>query len=207
MWVLLALATALLTSLIPVVLKRLLSSIEVPVAIWAAQLIATPLLAIFAFGVFGWPSLDRTFFALIGVIILLNLGAHLAATNALKYAEASLVAPLLAVSPTVSLVTGLLLFGERPSSTGGIGVITMVAGAYLMQLERWSAWAAPLRALRSDSGPRLALIAAGIWGLPPLFEKQAILHTMPANPPLIPLFTSVGGSSCSFHGWLTTSSA
>ncbi|HJZ50260.1 MAG TPA: DMT family transporter, partial [Roseiflexaceae bacterium] len=56
------------------------------------------------------------------------------------------------------------------------------------------AWDAPLRALWRERGARLALLAAGIWGLTPLLEKLAIAHTAPINPPLVPLASTIGVS-------------
>jgi drug/metabolite transporter (DMT)-like permease len=194
MWVGLALGAALLTSLIPIIVKRLLHSVEVPVVIWAAQVTALPLLAAFAFGVFGVPVVVPGFFALATVIVLLNTGAHLGATAALKAAEASLVAPLLAVSPAITLLLGALWLGNYPSVNGSLGVFCIISGAYVIQLETWQAWQRPWQALRRERGPQLALVAAGLWGLTPLLEQQAIQHTLPTNPPFVPLVTTIGVS-------------
>ena len=194
MWIILALGTALLTSLIPIIVKRLLTTVEVPVVIWAAQLTALPLLAAFAFGVFGVPTLQGAFFALAALIILLNTGAHLAFTTALKTAEASLVAPLLAVSPALTLIIGAAFFGERPSPIGALGVLTMIGGAYMLQLESWQAWQRPFQALARERGAQLALVAACLWGITPVLEQQAISATRPINPPMVPLTTTLGVS-------------
>jgi uncharacterized membrane protein len=204
MWIALALSTALLTSLIPIIVKRLLATAEVPVVIWAAQVTALPLLAAFAFGIFGVPALRGPFFALAGLIILLNTGAHLAATAALKTIDASLAAPLLAISPALTLVLGVSLLGERPSSMGALGVIIMMSGAYLLQLETWKGWWRPLQAMRQKQGARLALLAAALWGVTPLLEQQAIRHTLPSNPPVVPLVTTLGVSLLLFP-WVVRS--
>lgn len=194
MWVLLALGTALLTSLIPVIVKRLLTTTEVPVVIWAAQVVALPLLAAFAFGVFGVPTLQPGFLPIVGLVVMLNVGAHLASTTALKTAEASVVAPTLALSPVITLTIGVVLFGERPAPTGILGVLLMIGGAYLLQLETWKDAGRPFRALRNQHAPRLAVVAACLWGVTPLLEKLAISLTQPANPPLVPLCSSLGTS-------------
>lgn len=192
MWIGLALGAALLTSLIPIIVQRLLHSVEVPVVIWAAQVTALPVLAAFAFGAFGVPVVAPGFFTLAGVIVLLNTGAHLAATAALKASEASLIAPLLAVSPAITLLLGVLWPGACPSVSGALGVLGIISGAYLLQLETWQAWQHPWQALRRERGPQLALVAAGLWGLTPLIEQQAIQHTLPVNPPFVPLVTTIG---------------
>lgn len=194
MWIVLALGTALLTSLIPIIVKRLLSTTEVPVVIWAAQVVALPLLAAFAFGVFGIPALQPSFLPLVSLVVVLNVGAHLASTTALKEAEASLVAPLLAISPIVTLTVGAILFGERPGIIGIFGILLMIGGAYSLQLKTWQDWWRPLHAAWSERGVRLALVAACLWGITPLLEKQAISSTLPSNPPVVPLFSSIGAS-------------
>ncbi|HJZ45939.1 MAG TPA: EamA family transporter [Roseiflexaceae bacterium] len=54
------------------------------------------------------------------------------------------------------------------------------------------------RALWRERGARLALLAAGIWGLTPLLEKLAIAHTAPINPPLVPLASTIDVSLLRF---------
>lgn len=206
MWIVLALCTALLTSLIPIIVKRLLATTEVPVVIWAAQVLALPLLAAFAFGVFGVPALAPGFVPIVGLVVLLNVGAHLASTTALKTAEASVVAPMLALSPAITLTIGAALFRERPAPARVLGVLLMIGGAYLLQLETWQGWRRPFQAARRERGARLALLAAALWGLTPLLEQQAIRQTLPANPPVVPLVTTLGVSLLLFP-WVIRSPA
>jgi drug/metabolite transporter (DMT)-like permease len=192
MWIVLALGTALLTSLTPIIVKRLLVAAEVPVVIWTAQLIALPLLATFALTIFGLSTVDHLFIVLVAIVALLNAAAHITATSALTHSDASLIAPLLTLSPVVTLGIGAVVLGEQPSRLGTLGVLTIVGGAYALQFARGQAWYAPLRALWRERGARLALLAASIWGVTPLLEKLAITHTAPINPPLVPLASTIG---------------
>jgi hypothetical protein len=77
MWIVLALGTAVLTSLNPIIDKRLLVAAEVPVVIWTAQLIALPLLATFALAIFGVSTVDQLFIVLVVIVALLNAAAHI----------------------------------------------------------------------------------------------------------------------------------
>src|SRR5262245_59964343 len=164
MWIVLALGTAVLTSLTPIIVKRLLVAAEVPVVIWTAQLIALPLLATFALTIFGVSTVDHLFIVLVAIVAVLIVAAHIASTSALTHSDASLIAPLLTLSPAVTLGIGAFVLGEQPSRLGTLGVLAIVGGAYVLPFAPGQAWDAPLRALWRARGARLALLAAGIWG-------------------------------------------
>lgn len=188
MWAILALTTALLASFTPIINKRILADADVPVVAWAAQAVSLPLLGLATIVLFrSLPQVDTLFY--VGVLgsAILNAAAHLALTTALKSNDASLVIPFLALNPVFTLAISAVALSERPALPGVAGVLVVVAGAYLVNLKLGQGWAEPLRAIARERGILLALLAASIWGVTPAFEKTAILHTRPENPPLVAL--------------------
>lgn len=207
MWVLLALGAAFLASFNPIVNKRLLVSADVPVVAWAGQTAALPLLGLGLILFFQpLPRVDTLFyFGILGSAIL-NALAHLAATRALKEADASLVTPLFVFSPVVTLLIAVVSLGEIPSMRGSLGVAAVVLGAYLLNFKIGVRALEPLRALFTNRGIGLALLSSILWGLTPIFEKTAIQHTTPTNPPAAAFGSAIGLSLLLLPVMITRSS-
>lgn len=171
MWILFALGAA------------LLADTDVSVVTWAGQAFGVPLLALNLILFFGpLPRVDVWFF--IGILgsALLNTLAHLSGTQALKEGEASLVAPLFAFGPAVTLLVSSFTLREIPQLLPLIGVGLMIIGAYLLGLSSWYEAFEPLRAVAHQRALWLAIGASLLWGITPVFEKTAIQHTFPENP-------------------------
>jgi len=131
MWAVLALGAAVLTSFNPILYKRMLRDADVIVVVWGVTLLSLPLLGLFTF-VFTprLPTVDVLF--VVGVLgsAVLNAGAHLASTRALKLADASLVTPLLIFSPIFTALISAIFLNEIPSGRGLLGVGFVLVGAY-----------------------------------------------------------------------------
>ncbi len=182
LWFPYALGAALLASFNPIVVKRLLRDTDVAVVAWAGQAFAVPLLGLTLVTFFGpLPRVDGMF--VVGIVgsAGLNAAAHLAATRAYKDADASLVSPLLAVSPAITLLVSVFTLREILTPLPILGVALIILGAYLLNLRSTRDFAEPLRELLHNRSLLLALFAGLLWGLTPIFEKTAIRHTFPEN--------------------------
>jgi uncharacterized membrane protein len=183
MWIIFSLAAALLASFNPIISKRLLADTDVSVVAWAGQAFGLPLLALNLILFFGpLPRVDGWFFVGILGSAILNTLAHLAATQALKEGDASLVAPLFVFSPAVTLLVSSVALHEIPARLPLIGVGLVILGAYLLALSSWRAVLVPLQVIAYRRSVWLAIAASVFWGITPVFEKTAILHTFPENP-------------------------
>jgi uncharacterized membrane protein len=186
MWLALALATALLTSFLPIVNKRLLADTPVAVVAWGINTLSLPLLGLVALIVHPIPRVDGVFVLAILACGVLNLIATLASTRALKLGDASLVTPLLTFNPAFTLLVGGITLGERPSALGVAGVVVILLGGYVLNVQEVAAgWWRPVAALVTEPAMGLAVGASFIWGLTPVAEKIAIQHSQPTNPPLV----------------------
>ncbi|NUQ84784.1 MAG: DMT family transporter [Anaerolineales bacterium] len=184
MWVVFALGAALLTSLNPILYKRMLKEANTLVVVWGVTLLALPLLGLFAFAFIPqFPKFDWLF--MLGVLgsAGLNAVAHLSSTRALKLADVSLVTPLLIFSPVFTVLISALFLGEIPSLRGLLGVGLVLAGAYWLNYRSGADWFTPFKSLALTPAVTLVLLAGFLWAVTPLFEKTAIQHTDPQKPP------------------------
>ena len=183
MWIIFALCAALLASFNPIINKRLLADTDVSVVVWAGQAFGLPLLGLNLILFFGpIPRVDGWF--CIGILgsAILNTLAHLAATQALKEGDVSLVAPLFVFSPVFTLLVSSFTLKEVPQLLPFIGAGLIIIGAYLLTPSSWHEAFEPLQAVVHQKALWLAIAASMLWGITPVFEKTAIQHTFPENP-------------------------
>ena len=191
MWLPLALTAAFLTSFLPIINKRLLADSDIAVVAWGVNAFSLPLLAVASVLVAPTPAVDDIFWLGILASGILNLAATLVSTQALKLGDASLVTPFLTFNPAFTLLIAEFTLGESPSGLGIVGVLLIVAGGYLFNVEEARrAWWAPFKAMVTQRAILLAIIASFIWGLTPIAEKLAIQHSDPENPPLVAFATT-----------------
>ncbi len=191
MWALYALTAALLTSFLPIINKRILTTADVAIVAWAPNLMSLPLLLAVTLALIGWPRVDGLF--LLGALAsgVLNLVATLASTRALQLADASVATPFLSFNPAFTLLLSSFTLREIPSVQGIVAILLIVLGAYLFQLrEVGKGLLAPVQALTHQPGVLLAIGASFVWGLTPIFEKIAIQHTSPENPLMVAFATT-----------------
>ena len=191
MWALYALTAALLTSFLPIINERILTTADVAIVAWAPNLLSLPLLLAVTLALIGWPRVDGLF--LLGALAsgVLNLVATLASTRALQLADASVATPFLSFNPAFTLLRSSFTLREIPSVQGIVAILLIVLGAYLFQLrEVGKGLLAPVQALTHQPGVLLAIGASFVWGLTPIFEKIAIQHTSPENPLMVAFATT-----------------
>ncbi len=188
MWIFFALTAAALSSFLPIINKRLLRDASVSLVAFGARALSLPILALVTFLIAPAPSVDAIFF--LGVLgsAILNMVATLFSTQALKLADASLVTPLLTFNPLFTVVISLVTLGETPTLRGIAGIALVVAGVYLLEAQATvEGPLQPIFSLLRRPGTLLAIVASFIWAITPVFEKLAIQHTMPQNPPAVAL--------------------
>lgn len=205
MWAVLALSATVLTSILPILNKRLLLDARPALVAWAINAASLPLLAggtvlLTQCTVQGWPGavsisctaqmphIDVVFVAGLVGSALLNWAATLLSTHALSRADASLVTPLLTFNPAFTLLVAFVVLGEAPGLRQVLGVALILLGVYVLEVrEARTGVLAPLRVLMRKPGVVLALIASMLWGTTTVLEKLAIEHVRPSSGPLVAL--------------------
>lgn len=198
---LLALAAAILTSLLPILNKHLLREARPVLVTWAVNAASLPILVAGTVlltsctlpgGVpscrAALPQVDGVFFAALLGSAALNWAATLLSTQALGRADAALVTPLLTFNPAVTLLVAWLALGETPGLRQVVGVSVILLGSYLLEAEATRTGPlAPLLVLLQRPGAVLAILASALWGITTVLEKIAIEHVTPPSGPLVAL--------------------
>ena len=127
---------------------------------------------------FTWP--EGATLAMIAVGAVCFVFYHLCNGKAYRGGDLSLVYPLSQSSMIWVPLWGTLLLGERLSLTGACGILLVLAGVYVMQLQRLSLadLLRPFRNLESRS-VRYALLAGFIYSIGSVAEKSGVRNYSP----------------------------
>jgi drug/metabolite transporter (DMT)-like permease len=131
-------------------------------------------------------GLSAAFWAWIAALVPLEIAAMLLYMRAIRDHPLSLTLPYLAFTPVFVILTGELLLGERVSPSGALGILLVVAGAWVLNLDRanrrdWRSWGAPLAGIIREPGSRLMLAVAFLYSLTSVMGKGAMRHMDPEH--------------------------
>jgi len=132
-----------------------------------------------------WPSLSPVFWGWIAVAMPLELLAMWLYMQAIRSSPLSLTLPYLAFTPAFNTLTAYLVLGETVTLSGFSGILLIVFGAWLLNLQATQNAGglnilAPFRAITRERGSRLMLMVAALYSLTSVTGKGALLHATPA---------------------------
>ena len=178
-WLLLSLTTAFFESLRDVFNKK--AGITMDAYTVACSLSFFTAIFLFPLAVAtGMPTLGEHFWWSLLIDSVLNAVAYVLFIKAIAISELSQVAPLTTFTPLFLLFTSPILVGEFPNLIGLVGVLAIVGGAYLLNLQSANRrWLEPLGGLTREPGPQLMLAVAFIWSLTSNLDKIGIQNSAP----------------------------
>ena len=136
----------------------------------------------------------------------LELAAMVLYMRAIRDHPLALTLPYLAFTPVFVILTGFLLLGETINWRGGLGILLVVTGAWLLNLKLepqrggsrqpadagnrglwawcafwsgWRAWIRPLAAILDHPGSRAMLLVAFLFSLTAVMGKGAMRYLPP----------------------------
>jgi uncharacterized membrane protein len=188
MWLYYALTFAICSSLIAIISKKILGKVGEYFFIWVLRIFTIIFLFLAIIFLFRIPHTDLIFWVVVTISSILSaLGAY-CDYKSIKISEVSLIAPIASFNPVFTVIISFIFLGENVGVRGIIGIMTIVAGAYMLKLsEARKGFFAPIKALFNNPGVRLALLGSFIWSVEPILFKVAIFHTVPNVPPFISL--------------------
>lgn len=110
----------------------------------------------------------------------IQLAVILLYMKAIKRAELSVTVPLVTLTPLFMLLSSPILIGQFPSPIGIGGILFIVMGTYLLNMEGTRAgFLAPFKNLIYSQSSRYMLIVAFLWSITANIDKIGVEETSP----------------------------
>lgn len=160
LWLIPAFFTALFDSLREVASKRSVKHIDEYTVSWAFRFFALLFLIPALFFV-EIPNIGNGFWIALLIGGSLNTITTVLYMKAYKHSDLSITSPMAAFTPLFLLIMSPIILGEFPRAWGLLGVLLIVAGSYMMNIqERRNGYIEPFRMLFREKGPKLMLAVA-----------------------------------------------
>lgn len=126
------------------------------------------------------PVLQPGYWPIFAWILPLTMIAVIFHFRAIYSSPLSLTMPFLAFTPVFVIITGHVLLGETLGIQGIGGILLVVAGGYVLNLDSTSSgWLAPIKAIGNEPGSLYMLVAASLYGLCAVGGKMLVLRSSP----------------------------
>lgn len=127
------------------------------------------------------PPLDAVFWWAWGLSIPLMTIALFFQYWAVSVSPLSLTMPYLSLTPALVIVTGFVLLGETLNAWGLLGVLTIAAGGYVLNVEPNSGRGLldPIKAVFREPGSRRMLVTAVLFSVCGVLGRMGVLHSSP----------------------------
>ena len=109
----------------------------------------------------------------------LNVVAYALYIRAFRLSDASLVAPLVLLTPVLMLVTSPIMTGERAPPMGAFGVLFTVLGVGLLDAGQANGRRFNFHVFARDKGARLMIATAVIWSVTANIDKLGVKASTP----------------------------
>lgn len=96
---------------------------------------------------------------------------------AIKNGDLSKIIPMLCFIPVVQLFVTPVLVHENLSLIGILGVLVVVFGSYILNIETWDGFLSPVKSVFRDKSSMVMLAVACIWGVSSSFHKIGVNQT------------------------------
>lgn len=110
---------------------------------------------------------------------VLNVIAYVCYIRGFRLSDASLVAPLVLLTPVLMLVTSPIMTGERAPPMGAFGVLFTVLGVGLLDADRENGKRFNFAVFARDVGARYMLATATIWSVSANIDKLGVKASTP----------------------------
>ena len=96
---------------------------------------------------------------------------------AIKEGDLSKIIPMLCFIPVIQLFVTPVLVHEKLSLIGISGVLVVVFGSYILNMETWDGFLSPIKSISKDKSSMMMLAVACIWGVSSSFHKIGVKQT------------------------------
>ncbi|MCD4675447.1 MAG: DMT family transporter [Desulfobacula sp.] len=96
---------------------------------------------------------------------------------AIKNGDLSKTIPMLCFIPVIQLFVTPVLVHENLSINGISGVLVVVFGSYILNIETWDGFLSPVKSVFKDKSSMMMLAVACLWGVSSSFHKIGVKQT------------------------------
>lgn len=180
MWLIFSFLTAFFESIFNAFSKRGAQKIDVLSATWAQRFFSIFIILPLALINHSFQPVNQTFWIAVIASSLLNTITSLLFIKAIKDSPLSLTLPLVNMTPVFLLITSPLMLGEFPKPLGLVGILSAVAGAYILNLSKSvHGIFEPFLTIGREKGSRLVLLVAFIWSITSNIQKISVQNSNP----------------------------
>lgn len=138
------------------------------------------------------PAIGADFYPALSWVLPVTMLAVILHFRAIHMSPLSLTLPFLSFTPVFVLFTGDLILDEKLSNMGVAGMLLVVVGGYVLNLDsRKHGVLGPIKAIFKEPGSVLMLIVAAMYGFVSVGGKLMILNSSPLFAALL-LFCLLG---------------
>ncbi|MBN3037007.1 MAG: EamA family transporter [Candidatus Diapherotrites archaeon] len=180
LWLVLSIIGALADATKDFASKRVMGRVNPYAATWALLTFTLPFLAVALLFTETPASIGPLFWVGVGANVIFYTAAVLLYMKAINASDLSITLPMIAFTPAFMLLTGSLLLNELPNALGILGVLTIVAGAYLLRIkDAREGLLKPFFSLLKEKGAGYMLAVAFFFSITSVTGKLAINESTP----------------------------
>lgn len=172
-WAVLALTSAVFSAAAAVMEKKILITEDAVPFSFVFSVITAVITLPFLYGT-DWASLSGMGVAVLFLKTALGSAAFLFVMQSIKRLELSGALPMLALTPGLVAVGGLVLLGEKLSARETAGLAVMLCGTYMLQVDDKIRLWEPFAKLFKSTGYRYILGALAIFAATSLLDKVVV---------------------------------
>ncbi len=176
LWFFLALGGAFLVAVYFMELKRLIATMDSQV-LAGTVFLGCGLLMLSISLMNGLPEIGELFIPAVGASVLINIAATLLYLRALKITDLSLAIPMIAFTPLFLIFTSSLILDEVSDPDGIIGIVLVVAGSYVLNLNSHHDILSPFEEMMKNKGLIYMLIVAVLFSFLANADKVVMLNS------------------------------
>lgn len=183
MWFFYSLFFAIWSATYTLLVKKWTKEIEPLPLLLILFIFAVPSIFILLILTKGIPHATTNFYVFMFIAAIIDAVAFIFQFNAIRRAPISLIAPIASFTPLFTTIIAIFTLGEIPTLFKSFGIILIVFGAYLLNVEDIKrGMMAPLKNLLRNRAVQFVLFSTFLWSITPVFQKKAIFETTPQTP-------------------------
>lgn len=178
MWILFAVLNPISESIRSLIIKKASVQVEPIIITWANNIIPVILFPIVMYFTGTEIKSNTQFWYGFSIAGVIQIAASVIYMRAISHGEISSVMPMLSFTPLFLLLFGPVIIGEFPNGQGIAGILLVVLGSYLLNLDpKKMSLLEPFKAMARNKGTRLMFAVAILWSISGVFDKISITNS------------------------------